>query len=150
MKIAFGCDHTGFYLRRRMLDYFHRKKYPVIDCGTFSEDSCDYPDFAEKVAMAVVQKKAGRGILICGTGVGMSIAANKIPGVRAAVCWNDDVAHLAAEHNRANILCLAARLSRPGDIIRWIDIWLKAKPAGGRHWRRVKKISKIEKKYCRR
>jgi len=148
MKIAFGCDHAGFAFRGPILDYLRRQNYKVIDYGTFSTEPCDYPDLAEKVAVAVAKGKAKRGILVCGTGVGMSIAANKISGVRAAVCWSEEVARLVAEHNWANILCLSGRLSKEKDVIRWLAIWLESKFARGRHQRRVRKIQMLEKKYC--
>src|SRR6185503_11212034 len=115
------------------LRYLRKKGHAVADMGAHSEDSVDYPDFARAVAEAVGRGRCGRGILICGTGIGMSIAANKVRGVRAAAVWSPETARLAAEHNGANVLCLSGRLFRPTQLTRMLDVWLKTPFAGGRH-----------------
>ena len=147
MKIAFGCDHAGCDCRETILRFLRESGYQVTDLGCKTPERCDYPDFAAVVAEAVSSGKADRGILICGTGIGMSIAANKVPGIRAAVCWTDDIAALIAEHNDANIICLGARFATPEQMIRWIGIWLKT-PAcrDPRHLKRLEKIAELERK----
>ena len=145
MKIAIGSDHGGFERKRELVSLLTKMGLKVVDMGCHSEDSCDYPDFAKRVAQAVSAGQADKGVLVCGTGIGMSIAANKVPGIRAAVCWSPKTAALASEHNQANVLCLSGRfLSAPAarSIVR---TWLKTPFGGGRHLRRVKKIGKLEK-----
>ncbi|MHB9154805.1 MAG: ribose 5-phosphate isomerase B [Endomicrobiales bacterium] len=145
MKIAFGCDHAGYHHREKLIGFLAAQGHTVRDCGCFGPESCDYPDIAASVAKAVSGGSAERGILLCGTGIGMSIAANKFPGVRAAVCWRDEVAALTAEHNNANILCLPARFAAPEEMMKWIATWLKT-PASSepRHVNRIKKIAGLE------
>ena len=145
MKIAFGCDHAGIKIKEQILKFVESLGYQVIDCGTFSEQSCDYPDFAFKVAQSVTQKTADKGILICGTGIGMSIAANKVKGIRAAVCWNKETAALIAQHNNANIICAGARFASADEICSWIKIFLETK-FEERHLKRINKITEIEQK----
>ena len=127
MKIAFGCDHAGIKIKEQIIKFVESLGCQVIDCGTFSEQSCDYPDFAFKVADFVSKKTADKGILICGTGIGMSIAANKVKGIRAAVCWNKETAALIAQHNNANIICAGARFASADEICSWIKIFLETK-----------------------
>jgi ribose 5-phosphate isomerase B len=117
--------------------------------GSSTKESCDYPDFSVAVADAVSKGKCAKGVLICGTGVGMSIAANKFPGVRAAICWNDEVAALISQHNDANIICLPGRFASTAELTRWINIWLNT-PASTeeRHVKRINKIRDLDKKLC--
>ncbi len=143
MKIAFGCDHAGFEIKEKLINYIKSIGNEVIDCGTDVSISCDYPDFALKVAQNIVSKKADKGILICGTGIGMSIAANKIKGIRAAVCWSKETATLISQHNNANIMCAGARFASVEDICSWIKIFIETK-FEERHLKRINKISLIE------
>lgn len=146
MKIAVGSDHGGFAAKEALVRRLTTLGHHILDLGTTSDASSDYPDYAKAVGSAVASRHADRGVLLCGTGIGMAIAANKIPGVRAAVVWNNTTAILAAEHNGANILCLGGRLlSRPA-ISRLVEIWLKTPFGGGRHARRIRKIARMEKK----
>ena len=150
MRIAIGSDHGGFERKKEIVDLLQKLGHKVVDVGSFSEDSCDYPDYAKKVAQAVSLSRADKGILVCGTGIGMSIAANKFAGVRAAVCWSVRTAALASEHNQANVLCLSGRLVKPSLIPRIVQTWLATTFGGGRHQRRVKKISQLEGALCKR
>jgi ribose 5-phosphate isomerase B len=149
MKIALGSDHGGIRLKKEIIKHLEKKGIELKDFGTYSEDSCDYPDFAEKVAEEVVAKNYDLGILICGTGIGISIAANKVPGVRAALCSDTFSAHATREHNNANILALGERVVGPGLALDIVDAFLNAKFEGDRHQRRIDKISEIEKKYTK-
>jgi ribose 5-phosphate isomerase B len=144
-RIAFGNDHAASGIRTRLVKGLRAAGHTVRDFGYAGAGSVDYPDIAFKVARKVASGTCDRGILVCGTGVGMSIAANKIPGVRAAVCWDNTVAALVAAHNNANILCLPARFSTPAQMLRWVNTWL-ATPYGAepRHLRRVDKITRWE------
>ncbi len=144
MKIAIASDHAGFKVKEKLKKFLTRMGYEIKDFGTFSEESCDYPDFAIKVAEAVVNRKAENGILICGTGIGMSIAANKVKGIRAAVCWNEETAKLSRKHNNANILCLGARMLNIDEIERIVKAWLSTNFEGGRHEKRISKIHAYE------
>ena len=143
MRIAFGCDHAGFAIKEKLVNYINSIGNEIIDCGTYSPTSCDYPDFALKVAQNIVLKKADKGILICGTGIGMSIVANKVKGIRAAVCWNKETATLISKHNDANIMCAGARFASVEDICLWIKIFIETK-FEERHLKRINKISQIE------
>lgn len=145
MKLAIGSDHAGYALKSRLAEWLVKRKYVVRDVGCQSSDSCDYPDFASAVARAVAAGRYSRGILICGTGIGMGIAANKVRGIRAAVAWSPETAALAAEHNGANILCLPARFVDATGAKRMIDAFLSTPFGGHRHHRRVKKIRELEK-----
>ena len=149
MKIAVGSDHGGFERKNDIVQALQRLSHKVVDMGCTSEDSCDYPDYAKKVARAVSLGRAERGILLCGTGIGMSITANKFPRVRAAVAWSVKTASLASEHNGANILCLSGRFLKPALILRMVQAWLNTSFGGKRHERRVKKISRIEAEQCK-
>lgn len=146
MKIAIGSDHAGFLRKKEILSYLTSKGHKVVDVGCYSEESCDYPDYAKKVGRAVSLGRAERGVLICGTGIGMAMAANKFKNVRAAVCWSPKVAALASEHNQANILCLSARFLTLKLGERIVAAWLNTPFAGGRHLRRVNKIEKVASK----
>ncbi|ABR31036.1 ribose 5-phosphate isomerase [Thermosipho melanesiensis] len=144
MKIAIGSDHAGFELKEKIKKYLMDKDIDVLDFGTDNKESVDYPDFAEKVGTSVKNKEVEFGILICGTGIGMSIAANKIKGIRAALCTIPEMASLARKHNNANILVLPGRLIG-FELATWIlDAFLNATFEGGRHERRISKISRLE------
>jgi len=152
MKIAVASDHAGFEIKKQLVEKLE-KEYKIIDFGNFSDKSCDYPDYAAKVAEAVRRKDADRGILICGSGIGMSIVANKFKGIRAGLCFSEETAKLIAEHNFANIICLPARIKVCGEnltsekLFSWIKIWLETKSSEEeRHIGRIKKIEEIEKK----
>ncbi|WP_315116609.1 ribose 5-phosphate isomerase B [uncultured Clostridium sp.] len=149
MKIALGSDHAGLPLKKEIIKHLESKGIVIKDFGTLTEDSCDYPDYALAVAEEVAAKNFDFGILVCGTGIGISIAANKVPGVRAALCGDTFSAHACREHNDANILALGQRIVGTGLALDIVDSFLGAKYEGGRHGKRVDKISQIEKKYNR-
>jgi ribose 5-phosphate isomerase B len=149
MKIALGSDHRGFEIKGRIADTLRSWSYEVIDLGTFDKDSCDYPDYAFEVAKRVSSQEVDRGILICGTGIGMCIAANKVAGVRAALCHDAITAEMSRRHNDANILCLSADLLDEKLIERMLRIWLETKFEGSRHQRRVNKIGMFEREHFR-
>lgn len=145
-KIALGSDHGGFKLKEEIKMFLEKSGYDVQDFGTSNEESCDYPVFAAAAANAVSKGKASRGILICKSGIGNAIVANKFPKVRAALCYNIVCAKLSRQHNDANVLVLGARFTKPAIAKRMISIWLKEEFLGGRHQRRIKQISEIENK----
>ena len=144
MRIAVGSDHRGYQIKLKVLELVQRLGHQAIDAGPPSEASVDYPDIAAIVAQQVSRGEVDRGILICGTGIGMCIAANKLPGVRAAPCHDDLTAEMSRRHNDLNVLCLSADMLGEKLIDRMIDIWLKTEFEGGRHARRVEKISGLE------
>jgi ribose 5-phosphate isomerase B len=144
MKIAIGCDHAGYRLKGEVLGLVENLGHQAADFGTDSEASVDYPDFAAKVARAVSQRNADLGILVCGTGLGMAIAANKVRGVRAVTCGDTFSARASREHNNANVLCLGARVTGGGLALDIVRTWLEAEFQGGRHERRVSKIMDLE------
>jgi len=144
MKIAIAADHAGFVLKEELRHKLMRDGHEVVDFGTDSEESCDYPDFAQSVAREVAQRRCDRGILVCGTGIGMAIAANKVIGVRAAPGQYDEEVRLIREHNDANVLTLGARLVAPEAAAKMVDIFLDTEFLGGRHSRRIAKIAKME------
>ena len=148
MKIAVGCDHGGFGKKKGIVAQLVKLGHKVVDVGCHSEESVDYPDFAGKVARAVSTGQVDRGVLVCGTGIGMAIAANKFPKVRAAVCWDARTAALASEHNEANVLCLSGRFLPEPKLRRIVKTWLTTPFGGGRHERRVRKIGKLESVGC--
>ena len=145
MKIAIGADHAGFSLKEKLRQKLAGEGYDVVDFGTGSAESCDYPDFAQRVGRDVAQGRSDRGILVCSTGIGMAMAANKVDGVRAAPAQNDDEVKLTREHNDANVLTLGAKYLDAPRALELIDIFLKTEFAGGRHARRVAKIAQLEK-----
>jgi len=147
--IAFGCDHASFPVKEKILDFLKSEGHKVIDCGCFSVESIDYPDYAEIACKYVAKGECEKGILACGSGVGMSIAANKFYGIRAALCYSDEIAVLAAKHNDANVLCVGSRFFSSEQINKWIKIWLGT-PFEERHLKRIRKISAIEEKYLRK
>jgi ribose 5-phosphate isomerase B len=138
--VIVGCDHAGFELKEKIKAALSRRGVPVEDVGTHSTESVDYPDFAHRVAEAVSSGRFRRGIVLCGTGIGVSMAANRHRGVRAAVAYDERTARLSREHNDANVLALGGRTIDPGLAERILDIWLETPFAGGRHLRRVEKI----------
>jgi ribose 5-phosphate isomerase B len=144
MRIAVGTDHRGYPLRARVMDLLHRLGHEVEDLGTYSGEAVDYPDIAARVSRKVSRGEVDRGILICGTGLGMCIAANKFPGVRAAPCHDDLTAEMSRRHNDSNVLCLSADLLGERLIDRMIELWLSTPFEGGRHARRVEKIAQLE------
>ena len=145
MKIALAADHAGYEEKEKLKSKLDEIGVEYADMGTDSTESVDYPDFAKKVGEAVASGQYEQGILVCGSGTGMAIAANKVPGVRAAVAWNADIARLAREHNDANVLSLAARFISDDEQRKILNAWFGAKFEGGRHERRVEKIEQIEK-----
>lgn len=147
MNIALGSDHAGLSLKKEIIKYLKKGNYEFTDFGTFTEESCDYPDYAEKVADEVAGGRFTYGILICGTGIGISIAANKIHGIRAALCSDTFSAHASREHNNANILAMGERVVGPGLACDIVDTFLKAEFLGERHERRVNKIMKLEERH---
>jgi len=145
MRIAVGTDHRGFEIHAKVVELVKRLGHEVVDVGTFSPDAVDYPDIAAAVAWKVSRAEVDRGILVCGTGLGMCIAANKVPGVRAAPCHDDITAEMSRRHNDSNVLCLSADLLGERLIDRMIELWLVTPFEGGRHARRVDKISALER-----
>ncbi len=149
MRLAVASDHGGFMLKAEIIKMFEEKGIDYEDLGTYSEDSVDYPDYALAAAEAVASGNFGLGIVCCGTGIGVSISANKVPGVRAALCHDTYSARMAREHNDANVLALGQRVVGPGLALDVVSAFLEAEfQGGGRHSRRVGKIRGIEKKYC--
>lgn len=149
MRIALGSDHGGMNLKRTIIDYLVSEGIEIKDFGTDTFDSCDYPDFALPVAESVAKKEFDFGILVCGTGIGISISANKVPGIRAALCHDTFSAHATREHNNANILALGERVVGPGLALDIVKTFIKTEFEGGRHEKRINKISEIEKKYLK-
>lgn len=147
MKIAVGSDHGGFLLKDEIMKHLKQKNIDFVDFGCFTTESVDYPDVGEAVGVAVASGEYDKGIICCGTGIGISISANKVPGVRAALCGDCFSAQASREHNDANILALGERVIGVGLAKMIVDIWLSSEFQGGRHGRRVEKISNIEKKY---
>lgn len=146
MKIAIGCDHGGITLKDSIVNYLEERGVQIEDFGTFGTDSVDYPDFAYKVARSVADGKADKGILMCGTGIGISIAANKVNGIRCALCHNTDTAKLTAMHNDSNVLAMGGRVIDADTAVNIVKTWLDTPFEGGRHINRINKISEIEKK----
>lgn len=140
MKIAIGCDHGGFVLKEKIVEQLKTHGYEVTDFGTYSTDACDYPVVGKKVASEVSKRNFDRGILVCGSGIGMSIVANKFSGVRAALCWDIKTATSARTHNDSNILCLGERVTDEQLALEMVDVWLKTDFEGGRHKIRVDMI----------
>lgn len=146
MRIIVGSDHRGYQVKQKIIDLVRRLGHEVIDEGTDGGASVDYPDVAAQVGSMVSKGEVDRGILICGTGIGMSIAANKFPGVRAAPCHDDLTAEMSRRHNDLNVLCLSADMLGEKLIDRMVEIWLSTPFEGGRHARRVEKIADLEHK----
>ena len=146
-RIAIGSDHGGVELKEKLVAFLRERGLEVLDFGTNGIESVDYPDFGEKVAMAVREGEAARGIIVCGTGIGISIAANKIPGIRAALVTDPFMARMAREHNDANIIALGGRVLNADTARQCVAAWLDATFEGGRHQRRLDKIAELEKKH---
>jgi len=144
MKIAIASDHGGFELKQEVIKYFQEKAIDYKDLGTFSKESVDYPDIAIACAEAVARGEYDRGIIICGTGIGVTIAANKVKGIRAALCSDTFSAKMARMHNDANILTLGGRVIGPCLAVEIVEAWLEAEFEGGRHKRRIDKIAEYE------
>ena len=144
MQISIGCDHAGFELKERVKQFLQDVDHQVHDEGTFNGASTDYPDFAASVAQTVSEGRSERGILICGTGIGMSIAANKLARVRAAVCHSVETARLSRQHNDSNVLAIGARVLETDLALAIIEEWLKTEFDGGRHQERLDKIKLLE------
>lgn len=142
-RLSIGCDHAGFVLKNEIIFYLKEKRVGVKDFGTFSPERVDYPDFAVKVARSVAAGEYGAGILICGTGIGMSIVANKIRGIRAALSNLPVLAEYSRRHNDANILCLGGRILSPEQAIEIVHVWLSTDFEGGRHANRLNKIPQL-------
>src|ERR1044071_10511524 len=140
MRIALASDHAGYAEKERLKRLLDELSIEFDDLGTVSEESVDYPDYARKVAEQVAQGRVEQGVLVCGSGTGMAITANKVPGVRAAVAWSEEIARLAREHNDANVLAIGSRTTPPGQIPAIVRAWFNAQFAGGRHAERVAKI----------
>ena len=138
--IAIGSDHGGYEYKKIIKKYLEQKGYTLIDVGTDSNESCDYPIFAKQVVEMITSKKADKGILICGTGIGMSICANKYKGIRASVCTNTFTASATRKHNDSNILCLGERVIDIDTAINIVDTWLETEFEGGRHQKRIDMI----------
>lgn len=149
MKIAIACDHGGLNLKNEIKKYLVANGYEVVDFGCDSYDSCDYPDHALPAAEAVASGKCERGILVCSTGIGVSIVANKVPGVRCAHCHDSYCAEFTRLHNDSNVLALGEKVVGVGYALKIVEIFLKTEFEGGRHRRRVDKITAIEKKYSK-
>jgi ribose 5-phosphate isomerase B len=146
--IALGADHAGWQLKEEIKAWLLERNAELLDFGTHSPDAVDYPDYAAQVAEAVAAGKAERGVLVCGTGIGMAMAANKVPGVRAAFCPDLFTARMSREHNDANVLALGGRLTGRELALEIVEMWLRADFQGGRHARRVGKLIEIEQRHA--
>lgn len=144
MKIGIGSDHGGFELKEYVKEYFEKEGIEYLDYGTYSQDSVDYPDYGRKLSEGVISKEVDKGIAICGTGIGISIACNKVKGIRCALCSDTYSARMSMEHNNANILALGGRVIGKDLALEIVSTWVKAQFQGGRHERRINKISDIE------
>jgi ribose 5-phosphate isomerase B len=149
MKIAVACDHGGLHLKNAIKDYLTKNGYEYVDFGTNATDSCDYPDFVLPAAEAVAKGECDRGIFICSTGIGVSIVANKVPGVRCAHCHDTYCAEFTRLHNDANAIAMGEKVVGEGYALKIVEKFLTTDFEGGRHQRRVDKITAIEKKYCK-
>jgi ribose 5-phosphate isomerase B len=140
-KICIASDHAGYQLKEKVKDYLTKKNVPIIDLGPQSETSVDYPDYAKKVSKRIILKKSDAGILVCGSGTGMAITANKFRGIRAAQCLSKKNVVLSRQHNDANVICLGSRLTKDKEALSFINYFFNTKFEGGRHQKRVKKIN---------
>ena len=140
MKISIASDHAGYAYKEEIKKYLEKKGYELVDCGTHSTDSCDYPIFGKEAARKVANKEVDFGILVCSSGEGIAIAANKVKGVRAGIAYNDDVARLMRQHNNANMIAFGASFMKLEDVLKRVDIFLATEFEGGRHERRVNEI----------
>ena len=144
MKVVIACDHGGLELKEIVKEHLMEKGYSVMDIGTYNTDSVDYPDYGQKAGEIVAKKEADRGIVICGTGIGISLAANKVSGIRCALCTNEYMAIMSRKHNNANMLALGNRVIGSGLAISIVDEWMSTEFEGGRHEVRVNKLMNIE------
>jgi len=148
MNIYVGADHRGFKFKKKIIQFLEQQGHSAFDMGAYREDPpCDYPQIAYKVGTQVTKSKNARGILLCMTGIGQMIAANKVPGIYAALCCSKAAARFSREHNNSNVLVLSAKFVSRKDLFSIIKIWLKTEFAGGRHQRRVNQIKKMERKF---
>jgi ribose 5-phosphate isomerase B len=145
VRVSLGADHAGFLLKEAVREHLITAGHEVRDFGTASEESVDYPDYGAPAARAVARGDVEVGVLVCGSGVGMSMVANKVDGVRAALAWHPEIARLSRQHNDANVLCLPARFIGIEQALEIVDVWLEAGFEGGRHERRVEKIMRTER-----
>lgn len=145
MKISIGCDHGGFALKEQVAEHLKQLGHKVVDCGTYSTDSCDYPEFGAKAARMVADGQCQRGVVICTTGIGISISANKVKGIRCALCMNTDMAMMTRKHNDANMIAMGAKYVTPQLAFEMVDIFLSTDFEGGRHQIRVDKLMNIER-----
>ncbi len=145
MKVSLASDHAGYLMKEEVKSYLEKKGYEVKDYGTFSEESMDYPDTIKLAARAVSRKDVDRGVVLCASGIGASIVANKVKGIRAALCLDEYSAEYSRRHNDANVLVLGAKRNTKEEIFKIIDIWFSTDFEGGRHERRVNKIAEVEK-----
>ncbi len=143
ISISIGSDHAGFELKKQIIDYLINKSFIVIDKGCFSEERADYPDFAHHTAESVITKESEFGILMCGSGNGINMTANKHKGIRAALCWTSEIAAMARQHNDANVLVLPARYITISEALKCVDVFLTEKFEGGRHQERIEKIELV-------
>jgi len=148
MRIAIGADHRGWALKSALVPWLMARGHEVSDEGTHDPQSVDYPDYAQRVASKVARGEAERGVLICATGVGMAIAANKVHGIRATTCSDEETARLCRQHNDVNVLCLPGDRLDPATAERIVEVWLATPFEGGRHARRLDKVSQIEQQSC--
>lgn len=146
MNIIIGSDHGGFILKNKIIEHLNNKGFSVSDVGCYTDDSCDYPIIAKELTQKVLENKSNLGILVCGTGIGMSIYANKIKGIRAAHCTDTFSARLTRQHNDSNVLCLGERITGQGLALDIVDEWLNTSFEGGRHQKRVDMINELDNK----
>ena len=144
MKIVLASDHGGFELKETIKEHLINRGYDIKDIGVHGTSSVDYPDYGKRAAMMVADQEVDRGIIVCGTGIGISIAANKVKGIRCALCTNEYMAKMSRMHNNANMLALGGRVTGPGLALDMVDVWLSTEFEGGRHENRVNKIMDIE------
>lgn len=149
MKIAIGCDHAGIKLKPKLIDYLTKNGYEFKDFGTYTEQSCNYAEYGAQVAEAVASGEFDRGILICGTGIGMSIVANKVPGIRCAHCHDTFSAKATRQHNDSNVIAFGERVIGAELMLDIVELFLTTEFEGGRHIARLEKITEIEKKYSK-
>ena len=144
MKITIGADHGGYLLKNLIVDHLKNKGHEVQDCGTHTSDSVDYPNFAKEVTSSITGENAELGILVCGSGIGMSMAANKVNGIRAALCFNAYMGRMTRAHNNANVLCLGERVLGSGTALDIVDAFVNTQFEGGRHQRRIDLVTELE------
>ena len=144
MKITIGADHGGYLLKNLIVDHLKNKGHEVQDCGAHTSDSVDYPNFAKEVTSSITGENAELGILVCGSGIGMSMAANKVNGIRAALCFNAYMGRMTRAHNNANVLCLGERVLGSGTALDIVDAFVNTQFEGGRHQRRIDLVTELE------